>query len=50
MSFVARLRAKSRRPAVAPAGDDRDLIAFFNEARTDAERQAVIGLAALRRS
>ena len=50
MSFFARLRARSHRPhGTAGDPDDRDLVAFVNEARTDAERRAVVGLAALRR-
>jgi hypothetical protein len=50
MSFLARLRDKPRRPHGTPGDlDDRDLVAFVNEARTDAERRAVVGLAALRR-
>jgi hypothetical protein len=50
MSLVAKLRAKIHRdPAgTVAAPEDRDLVAFVNEARTDAERRAVVGLAALR--
>jgi hypothetical protein len=50
MSLVAKLRAKvHRKPAVTVDGPpDHDLVAFVNEARTDAERQAVAGLAAMR--
>jgi hypothetical protein len=49
MTFVAKLRARSRRDAPAAAGaQDRDLVAFVNEARSDAERQAYVALAALR--
>ena len=50
MSLVAKLRAKVRRePAVTVGGpQDHDLVAFVNEARTDAERHAVVGLAAMR--
>jgi hypothetical protein len=49
MSLLAKLRARDRRaPVTLSDPDDRDLVAFVNEARTDAERQAVVGLAALR--
>ena len=49
MSLVAKLRTRSRRDAgPLTDSDDRDLIAFVNEARSDTERQAVLTLAALR--
>jgi hypothetical protein len=50
MSLLDKLRTKGAGAPVGPAGgpDDRDLVAFVNEARTDAERRAVVGLAALR--
>ena len=46
MSLVAKLQHE---PAATVAGPhDHDLVAFVNEARTDAERHAVVGLAAMR--
>lgn len=49
MSLVAKFRSRRHRaPEAATGSDDRDLVAFINEARTDAERRAVMGLAALR--
>ena len=49
MSLVAKFRSRAHRASDAvTVPDDRDLVAFINEARTDAERRAVVGLAALR--